>query len=33
VVTREQYVDFFANAPNAMADIVAELGDALVDAA
>jgi hypothetical protein len=27
VITREQYVDFFANALNAMADIVAELGD------
>jgi hypothetical protein len=27
VFTREQYLDFFANALNGMADIVAELGD------
>jgi hypothetical protein len=27
VITREQYLDFFANALNGMADIVAELGD------
>jgi hypothetical protein len=31
VITREQYLDFFANALNGMADIVAELGDDLAN--
>ncbi|QUQ68367.1 DUF664 domain-containing protein [Kutzneria sp. CA-103260] len=31
MITREQYLDFFANALNAMADIVAELGDELAN--